>query len=104
MRCHMIAFIAFYFILGIFLACVMRISLIIKIGSMHFDYFSGYMAGFRIPFYMIANFELICHLFSLNKNLLQKLLLIFIISKILKMKILDYIIFQKDYVSCYFCS
>jgi hypothetical protein len=58
---NMISFIAFYFILGIIITSMVRISFIIKISGMDFNDGTGYMTHLRIPFYMVANFEFMFH-------------------------------------------
>lgn len=43
---NVVGFITFDFVLGIICRSMMRVSLVLKIGSMHFYDFTGHMAGF----------------------------------------------------------
>ena len=54
----MIGFVAFYFILWIVFAGMVCISFIFKIGMVYFYYFAAHLTCLRIPFYVIAFFEI----------------------------------------------
>lgn len=61
MRSYMISFIAYNFILRIIFRSLMRISFVIKIGSVNFNNRPGNPACFAVPAYMIADVKWVFH-------------------------------------------
>jgi hypothetical protein len=62
MQGYVIGLVALDFILRFVRRSMMYVAFIIDVSSMHFNYFSAYTPGFRIPAHVIANLERLAHL------------------------------------------